>query len=234
MLAQPVPLTPEQHKDLRVLPQLPAEIFAERHLAPLMLQEFVSAAAYFPIFFLKASETEEVYTAVSVFGLKEGQNLFLQDGKWTGEYVPANLRAYPFTLLQAEDQQLVLCVNEQAENISRTEGNALFDADGKATEFMEGINSFFREFIDANNVSRNVTAQLVELGLMKQEGLTYRDSTGTERRLSGFYVVDREKFEALTDEQFLSLRKFGVLPSIYAHFASLERISRLIERLPAA
>lgn len=234
MLAQPVPLIPEQHKDLRVVPQLPTEIFADRHLAPLMLHEFVSAAAHFPIFFLKASETEEVFTAVAVFGLKEGQNLFVRDGKWTGEYVPANLRAYPFTLLQADDEQLVLCINEQAENISRTEGNALFDAEGKATEFMESVNSFFRDFIDANNVSRNVTAQLVELGLLKQEGLTYRDSSGTERRLSGFYVIDREKFEALTDEQFLSLRKFGVLPAIYAHFASLERISRLIERLPAA
>lgn len=233
MLAQPVPLTPEQHKDLRVKPQLATEILADRHLAPLMLQEFSTAAAFYPIFFLKTSETAEEYSAVAVFGLKEGQNLFLQDGKWTGEYMPANLRSYPFTLMQAENDQLILCINEQADNVSRSEGNALFNDEGKPTEFLEGINKFFGDFIDANNVSRNVTAQLVELGLMKQEGLTYRDSTGTERRVQGFYVIDREKFDQLNDEQFISLRKLGVLPAIYAHFSSLERISRLIERLPA-
>jgi hypothetical protein len=223
MLAQPVPLTPEQHKDLRVKPELATEILADRHLAPLMLQEFSTAAAFYPIFFLKTSETAEEYNAVTVFGLKE----------WTGEYLPANLRSYPFTLVPADNDQLILCINEQSDNVSRTEGNALFTDEGKPTEFLEGINKFFGDFIDANNVSRNVTAQLVEFGLMKPEGLTYHDKAGTERRVQGFYVIDREKFDKLTDEQFLTLRKLGVLAAIYAHFASLERISRLIERLPA-
>ena len=41
-----------------------------------------------------------------------------------------------------------------------------------------------------------------------------------------------KKFENLTDEQFLAVRKFGVLPAIYAHFSSLDRIGALIARLP--
>jgi hypothetical protein len=70
------------------------------------------------------------------------------------------------------------------------------------------------------------------MGLFKADGLQYRDAAGAERRVNGFFVIDREKFDALTDEQFLSLRKFGVLPAIYAHFSSLERIGALIARLP--
>lgn len=233
MLAQPVALTQDQHKDLRILPKFSVEILENRHVAPLMLQEFTAAAPFYPIFFLKAGDAE-VYNPVAVFGLQESQNLFLQDGEWKGEYVPAGIRAYPFTLAQANDDQLILCVNEQADNVSRTEGQALFDAEGKATEFFDGINSFFKDYIDANTVSRNILNQITEMGLFKADGLQYRDLAGNERRLNGFHVIDREKFDALSDEQFLQLRKFGVLPAIYAHFSSLERIGVLIARLPAA
>jgi hypothetical protein len=196
-----------------------------------MLQEFVAAAPHYPIFFLQSADSKD-YHPVSVFGLVENQNLFIKNGKFEGAYVPAAVRAYPFTLAQANDDQLILCINEESDIVSKTEGQPLFDAEGKATEFFEGVNNFFKEFIDANNVSRNITAQLAEMGLFKADGLQYRDAAGAERRVNGFFVIDREKFDALTDEQFLSLRKFGVLPAIYAHFSSLERIGALITRLP--
>lgn len=232
MIAKPVALNNELHKEFKILPQFSLESVADRHLTQLMLQEFVSAAPHYPIFFLKNEETNQ-YNAVAVFGLVESQNLFIKDGKFEGQYVPANVRAYPFSLAQANDDQLVLCINEESDVVSKTEGQPLFDAEGKATEFFQGVNKFFQEFIDANNVSRNITAQLAELDLFKADGLQYRDAAGNERRVNGFFVIDREKFEALSDEQFLSLRKFGVLPAIYAHFSSLERIGAIIARLPA-
>lgn len=229
MLAQPVVLSSDQHKDLHVLPQFSLESVNDRHIAPLMLQEFAAAAPFYPIFFL---QVDEDFAAVAVFGLKEGQNLFVKDQQWEGPYIPAGVRAYPFSLAQANDDQLLLCVNEQADNISRTEGQALFAADGKPTEFFDGINKYFKDYIDANAISRNVMSQLKEMGLLKADGLQYRDLAGKEHRLNGFFVIDREKFEALTDEQFLTLRKFGVLQAIYAHFSSLDRIGSLIQRLP--
>lgn len=229
MLAQPVVLNNELHKDLRVLGQFSLESVNDRHIAPLMLQEFAAAAAFYPIFFLQVNEE---FAPVAVFGLKEGQNLFIKDQKWEGQYVPAGIRAYPFSLAQANDDQLLLCVNDQADNISRTEGQALFNEDNTPTEFFDGVNKFFRDYIDANAVSRNIMAQLKEMGLLKADGLQYRDLAGKEHRLNGFFVIDREKFEALSDEQFLSLRKFGVLQAIYAHFSSLDRIGSLITRLP--
>ncbi len=231
MLAKPVALSNENHKEFKILPKFSLESVAERHITPLMLQEFVAAAPHYPIFFLKNADSNE-YNAVAVFGLVEGQNLFVKDDKFEGQYVPAAVRAYPFTLAQASDDQLVLCINEQSDIVSQTEGQALFDAEGKATEFFEGVNSFFKDFIDANNVSRNITAQIAEMDLFKADGLQYRDGAGAERRVNGFYVIDREKFDALTDEQFLNLRKFGVLPAIYAHFSSLDRIGSVIARLP--
>lgn len=229
MFAQPVVLNNEQHKDLHVLAQFSLESVSDRHIAPLMLQEFASAAAFYPIFFL---QVEEDFAPVAVFGLKEGQNLFIKDGQWEGQYLPAGIRAYPFSLAQANDDQLLLCVNEQADNISRTEGQPLFNADNTPTEFFQGVNTFFKDYIDANAISRNIVAQLKEMGLLKADGLQYRDLGGKEHRLNGFFVIDREKFEALSDEQFLTLRKFGVLQAIYAHFSSLDRIGSLINRMP--
>lgn len=232
MLAKPVALSNELHKDLKVLPQFSLESVTDRHVAPLMLQEFVSAAPHYPIFFLKTNDSDD-YNAVTVFGLTENQNLFIKNNKFEGQYLPVALRAYPFSLAQASDEQLILCVNEESDIVSKTEGQALFDAEGKATEFFQSVNTFFKDYIDASNVSRNIMKQLDEMGLFKADGLQYRDAAGTERRVNGFFVIDREKFDALTDEQFLSLRKFGVLPAIYAHFASLDRITNVIERLPA-
>ena len=192
---------------------------------------FTAAAPHYPIFFLQINEKQ--YSAVGVFGLKEGQNLLLKDGKFEGNYLPAAIRCYPFTLAQASEEQLILCINEQADNVSSSEGQALFNDDGSQTEFFQGINNFFRDYIDANTANKNVLDQIVEMGLLRADGLQYRDAAGNESRVNGFFVIDQEKFNALSDEQFLTLRKFGVLPAIYAHFASLERIGNLISRLPA-
>ena len=105
MLAQPVALNQDQHKDLKVVQKFSNEILHERHIAPLMLQEFTAAAPHFPIFFLKAPEAE-VYSPVAVLGLKDGQNLFMKDGEWEGQYLPAGIRAYPFTLAQASERAI--------------------------------------------------------------------------------------------------------------------------------
>lgn len=230
MLAQPVALNHEQHKNVKITGQFSAESMEGRHVVPLMLQEFTAAAPHYPIFFLQINEKQ--YSAVGVFGLKEGQNLLLKDGKFEGTYLPAAIRCYPFTLAQASEEQLILCINEQADNVSNTEGQALFNEDGTQTEFFQGINNFFRDYIDANTANKNVLDQIVEMGLLRADGLQYRDAAGNENRVNGFFVIDQEKFNALSDEQFLTLRKFGVLPAIYAHFASLERIGNLISRLP--
>lgn len=231
MLAQPVALNYEQHKNVKITGQFSAESMEGRHVVPLMLQEFTAAAPHYPIFFLQINEKQ--YSAVGVFGLKEGQNLLLKDGKFEGNYLPAAIRCYPFTLAQASEEQLILCINEQADNVSSNEGQALFNDDGSQTEFFQGINNFFRDYIDANTANKNVLDQIVEMGLLRADGLQYRDAAGNESRVNGFFVIDQEKFNALSDEQFLTLRKFGVLPAIYAHFASLERIGNLISRLPA-
>lgn len=230
MLAQPVALNYEQHKNVKITGQFSAESMEGRHVVPLMLQEFTAAAPHYPIFFLQINEKQ--YSAVGVFGLKEGQNLLLKDGKFEGNYLPAAIRCYPFTLAQASEEQLILCINEQADNVSSSEGQALFNDDGSQTEFFQGINNFFRDYIDANTANKNVLDQIVEMGLLRADGLQYRDAAGNESRVNGFFVIDQEKFNALSDEQFLTLRKFGVLPAIYAHFASLERIGNLISRLP--
>lgn len=230
MIAQPVALNQEAHKDLKIIPRFSLESVQNRHVVPLMLQEVPAAAVHYPVFFLQVEENR--YAPVAVFGLREGQNVFIKDDKFEGEYIPANIRSYPFTLVQASDEQLVLCINEQSDVVSTTEGQALFAENGERTEFFEGVNKFFRDFIDASTASRNVMEQLSEMGLFRADGLQYRDAAGNDHRVNGFFVLDREKFDALSDEQFVTLRKLGVLPAIYAHFNSLDRISNLIRRLP--
>ena len=54
-----------------------------------------------------------------VEGLRDGQNLFLDaQARWTGRYVPAFLRRYPFVFAAASDgQSLTLCIDEAHEGV---------------------------------------------------------------------------------------------------------------------
>jgi hypothetical protein len=47
--------------------------------------------------------------------------------------------------------------------------------------------------------------------------------------IGGIYTIDEEKLNALTDEDYLDLRKQGMIPLIYAHLSSLQQLRRISE-----
>ena len=59
-------------------------------------------------------------------------------------------------------------------------------------------------------------------------------SSGEQRLLGGFRVVDRERFAALPDEVLLDWHRKGWLSLIAFHFVSLDRFSDLLGRESAA
>ena len=54
-----------------------------------------------------------------------------------------------------------------------------------------------------------------------------------EFNLNGLFIVDEKKLSALSDEDFLSLRKRGFLGPIYAHLGSMHQVNNLIQKQAA-
>src|SRR5919206_2398311 len=95
---------------------------------PLNGIEFLLAVKNYPIVFTATDPA----LPVAVVGLRDRENLYVRaDGSWeSGAYIPAYVRRYPFIFLEDRERgQFVLCIDENSENLSDSEGELLFDGD---------------------------------------------------------------------------------------------------------
>lgn len=200
---------------------------AEQHICPALAQEFPQLTSEFPIVFVKGEG--EAYHSVAMMGLKPGENLFLQDGKWQGNYVPAALRRYPFSLAKtsAEGDNMAVCIDTASKQLSSKEGQPLFNEDGSESDYLKNIANFLTRLIGQGQYSDDFGKYLADKGLFEEQTITVKLDDGSDHRLNGVFRVDEAKLNELDNDSFLELRQKGYLPAIYAHLASLRQVNNL-------
>jgi SapC len=226
-----IPVNRDQHKSLRVKPSAQNLSFA-RDLNSMLLAttELPLAALDFPCVFVQSGDE---HTLVAIVGLRDKENLFLDDaGRWeVGTYVPAFVRRYPFVLAEQNDKtQLTVCLDEAFDGFNQTEGEALFDAEGKDTPYLQQLQKFLLDYHNDMQRTALFAKRLVELDLLVERNI---DFTLGEQRLNmnGFKVVDEEKLRALKPEVVQELFTTGALGWIHAHLLSLNNVNKLGSRL---
>lgn len=223
------PLTAERHGKLRIRHNGFA-FAAQASAIPLMVGEFSIAARTLPIVF----GAQAPHMPVALTGLAPGHNFYVSEaGTWrSGAYVPAYLRRVPFLLVRAgaETNQLVLCIDTKASHLSETEGEPLFDAEGKATPLIEQTLQFARSVEDGIQQTRGFAEKMNQLGLL-QPGVVEFPHHGKPLRVDGFFAVDRKALAALPAEVFMDLRDKGWLDPIYAHLLSIGGLPELARDL---
>ena len=199
---------------------------AEQHIVPVTLHEIARAATEYPIVFVKNSDTGE-FQSVAMLGLKPGQNLSVKDGKWLGLYIPAVVRDYPLGLvLNPEVKDKVwIGLREEAKEVSKTEGQALFNGD-QETPFLEARKKALITHFEQDQATRGILGFLAEKELFISQTLTV-DVAGEKRNINGLYLIDEQKLNSLSDEDFLELKKRGLLGPIYGHLSSINQVNRL-------
>jgi len=199
---------------------------AEQHIVPVTLHEIARAATEYPIVFVKNSDTGE-FQSVAMLGLKPGQNLSVKDGKWLGLYIPAVVRDYPLGLvLNPEVKDKVwIGLREEAKEVSKTEGQALFNGD-QETPFLEARKKALITHFEQDQATRGILGFLAEKELFISQTLTV-DVAGEKRNINGLYLIDEQKLNSLSDEDFLELKKRGLLGPIYGHLGSINQVNRL-------
>ena len=67
------------------------------------------------------------------------------------------------------------------------------------------------------------------MNLLKTGTLTLQfNASAPKYELEGVYTIDEEAVQKLNDEEYLELRKRGLLPMIYSHLTSLHQLTRII------
>lgn len=209
------PLTPQRHSDLRLRDA--GYAFAARISAiPLAFEEFSPASRHYPIVFT----AQAPHMPMVIMSLAADANPQVDaNGVWqAGKYIPAYLRRFPFFLVRVAEgsDELALCMDTAAPQISTTEGEILFGADGKPTPILDQAFAFSRSLEAAMQKTRALTDLLTSLNLLQPT------------------AVQREAFAALPAEKLAELRDNGALELIYAHLASMAALPELTARLAAA
>jgi hypothetical protein len=221
----------ERHGKLR-LRDAGFDFAREANAVPLAAEEFVAAARTLPIVFA----AQPPHMPVAVTGLASGHSLYVEpDGRWRADaYIPAYLRRHPFFLVRSAPgaDQLVLCMDPTAPQVSDNEGDALFAEDGKPTLVLERALAFCRSVEEAALRTRTMSEGLAESGLLKPAIVQF-DQGGRPFRVDGFFAVDRAALMAVPPDKLKDLRDRGWLEAVYAHLLSIGGLSALAAAAPA-
>lgn len=230
-----VPLDREVHKNLRlntavaIVPRV-----AEQNSLFLAVVEFAEACKEYPIVFVTAGEvptdgSKQAIAPLAVLGLKPGSNLFVKDGKWIGNYVPAYLRRFPFAMARIEQNSdtVAVCYDSEWPGFSETEGNSLFAADGQPTEFLLNAKNFLESFEQEAERTRAICHQLAELELLQEMRFEATLPSGEKIDVEGFLTVDEKKLEELPDDKIVQLHRSGLLALLQMHRVSMGNMTRL-------
>jgi hypothetical protein len=221
------PINFEKHAQLKMKPGVDLARFENEHILPVTVHEVTRLAADFPIAFAKAPDTGQFQTFAMV-GFKQGENYMIHNGEWHGQVPPGIVMTNPFVLVRNphNEEQMFIAADVDSPLFDDKEGQPLFNEDGSETDFFVERKENVRAYFEHAQVTMMFGQALADLDLLQPQNLTIE--VGTEKLgVESVYVVSEEKLDALSDEQFLDLKKRGFLPVIYAHLASFNQVRRL-------
>lgn len=192
------------------------------------INEFSHAALNYPVVFVS---NDDQLMPVAVTGLNDQENIFIDaEGQWLNSYIPAYIRRFPFILAKGEDNQFTICIDEAYSGLNKEKrGSALF-TDGQQSDYLKKIIEFIKGYEDEMERTRMFCKQIKELDILEQSHAVIERPDQEKASLSGFWVINREKLDALSEEKIYQLQQNGSLEIIYQHLLSMPQFKRLFER----
>lgn len=221
-------LNASEHKNVKIKKELHIEGTRNQQVLPLLVHEFAKAGSAMPVIFIRPSEEDQkVVQPAALLGLKPEENLFYNEGKWVGDYLPAVVTHHPFAMVptQGEENRLQMLINESSPLVNEEEGDALFEGE-EQSEYLKKRMETLSNYFGSMQITREFCDYLVEKELLIEQTLTV-EINGEKVQLNGLLLVDEKKLNELSDEEYLELRKRGYLGPIFAHLGSLHHANKL-------
>jgi hypothetical protein len=228
------PLNQRDHGEMSLKRTSDFGFARETNAVPLVGSEFLAASEEYPIVFTK---TNEGIVPSVILGVRDRQNAFVTaEGSWDARYVPAFIRRYPFVFGTDEKAEtFTLMIDESYPGLNKAgEGEKLFDAEGKLTEFANQTVEFLKEFQALFVRTREFGDHLEKLGLLDPVEVKTPLPNDPDRKVNGFLVVNRDKLKALKGDVLESMMKSEELELVFMHMLSLRNIGHVVERVVKA
>jgi hypothetical protein len=225
-------LDKEKHRQLRIKTGYGAALGDAVMYVMTYPVEFREIQSCYPILFTKDPDTGGFFAA-ALLGLEADQNLFLQDDGWDASYIPALVQRQPFLIAKGQEGDNVtpvVSLDLDHPRISKDEGEALFDADGGPTEFLNQKIALLDKLHRGLKHGSGFIDTLLKHELLEQITLDIAFNDGSKMTLQGFYSIAEERLYQLKGDVLESLNQAGYLQPAFMAVASLSRIRDIIER----
>lgn len=217
-----------QHKDLRIITERGAKWGDAVMSAPVSLNEFRQLQPHYPIVF--QPNDKGGFDPAVLFGLEEGENLFLTETGWDADYLPLSIQRMPFSIGVAGDE-LRMMVDMDSPRISQgAEGEAVFLPQGGTTDFTERANSVLQALHDGLEANTEFVQTLMTMGLLESFVLDVERPDGSHGQLVGLYMIHEERLAALDSSSIVLLHQADYMMPIYMAMASVSNFPKLIRR----
>ncbi len=223
-----VALHNQLHQQLRIDTHLVESLGATNNMVPVVISEFLRLVVHYPIVFTKSGETGN-FLCVALLGFEAGENLFWSDNQWQSIYTPLNIMRQPFFVGQ-ENNQTLICIDTDSNALKSGRGEAIFDAAGAETVYLQKIKSRLAELLDGETRTRDFINVLLALNLIMPMALDISFANTQQQRVQGLYTINEERLAQLDANQLIELQQQGYLQPIYTMIASLGQVYALIQK----
>mgnify|MGYP000866628790 FL=1 len=230
MASQVLAVSPENHGQKSWRAASNYQFASTVPMGSVVLSELGKVASIFPMVLV---ERQGGFELVALFGLQNGQNLFVDpQGRWMARYIPARLRAYPFSLAFREGlPDPLLCVDESSGLVGEIgDGEPFFETSGKLAPQLQS----FVNFLGALEKERRATATAIEaivklqlLKPLKIKGAALDPADQSSSDFTGLHAIDESRLQALDAADLAALRDQRGLSLAYAQLLSLYQLESL-------
>lgn len=222
----------DAHRHLRVLAE-PGPELGDATMACLTVPlEFRRVQNEFPILFRRDLQTGN-FSALALMGFEDGENLFLEDGRWDAHYRPMALAIQPFLVGRPASGERPAQVHIDLAHpriAPAGEGVGLFDEHGQPTPYLEQVAAMLGDLDEGYRASRDFFDALARHELLEPLAVDVELGDGSKHRLVGYHVVNEDKLAALDGAALGELHRAGHLMPVFMALASLSNLAELARR----
>ena len=219
------------HAELRIDTRRSAELGDNLMSVLTFPDEFRNLQTHYPIVFQKTAQGS--FQPVALLGFVEGQNLFLEGGRWDATCIPLAVERQPFMIGSTGDE-LVVHIDMDSPRVAAQSGEPVFLPHGGTTDFLERVNSILLTLHRGFQSTPAFIEALLRHDLLESFVLDIELDDGSQNRLAGFYTINEERLAALDGAALEQLSRAGHLQPIFMAVASLSNFRVLIERMNKA
>jgi hypothetical protein len=190
--------------------------------------EFRNLQAHYPIVFQKTADGTG-FQPIALFGLREGQNLFLTPQGWDAACLPMAVERQPF-MIGRDGDELMVHLDLDSPRLSNTEGEPVFLPLGGNSEFLERMTALLLAVHEGVQATPAFVDALLAHELLESFVLDVELDDGTQSRLAGLYTLHEDRLAGLGPEALGALHRAGHLQAVYMVLASLSNLRGLIDR----